>query len=148
MYLISIQILVLSNHLKCLVVKNKHFRRLCDDKIQGWQNVSNSGGAQHNCILEKVGGGPKRLYLLISQKSGGAQAPLAPPVLPPLHCKMFPIINYQNIENQANNSNLVHPPSTLSEIMDLEFHSRSKIEILGSQNHKWVTIKSSLKQTS
>ena len=31
------------------------------------------------------------------------------------------------IENQANNSTLVHPQSTLSEIMDLEFHSRSKM---------------------
>ena len=30
----------------------------------------------------KVGG--QRLYLLISQKSGGAQAPQAPPVLPTL----------------------------------------------------------------
>ena len=39
----------------------------------------------HNITVPlKKWGGTERLYLLISPKSGGAQAPLAPPVLPPL----------------------------------------------------------------
>ena len=47
--------------------------------------MSNSGGALNNgqWCPRKVGG-PKRLYLLIVNKSGGAEAPLAPPVLPSL----------------------------------------------------------------
>ena len=33
--------------------------------------MSNSGGAQHNCTLEKVWGGAERLYLLLSKRGGG-----------------------------------------------------------------------------
>ena len=41
--------------------------------------------------------------------------------------QMFPIISYQNYWKLSNISTLVHPPSTLSEIMDLDFHLLSKI---------------------
>ena len=59
--------------------------------------MSNIGGVQRNCTLEKAGGGALRLALLTNfQKRGGTVSP-GPPALPPLimivWCHSFIILN-------------------------------------------------------
>ena len=41
---------------------------LIHELSKGWQNVSNSGGAQHKCTLEKVGGAREALFTKFQKK--------------------------------------------------------------------------------
>ena len=53
---------------------------------QGWEKISNNGGAQHYCTIKKVGG---RKSILTCLKKSGGYRPLCPPslplILPPLY---------------------------------------------------------------
>ena len=66
--------------------------------------MSNSGGAQHNCTLEKVGGGHREALFTNFPKKWGGTGPPGPPVLPPLQVVM------KSLQNRAKNLREVLDP--------------------------------------